>query len=167
MDFFKAGALEAFPGGISGFLISVGANLYAIILVCLRRKDERGKFFLLQARGKFQRIRLPSSTLPLAMCKCRREQAGHSPTWQGSPGCSGSCRSLHQHRLALVRGGWHRKQQASSGLTGFLIVTCVIKLPIRNSAASPCLSVIRRAAAWLVRFATPRSVLGGTEFPAS
>ena len=47
---------EAFPGRVGGLRISVRADLHAIIFVCLRRKNERGKFFLLQTRRELQRI---------------------------------------------------------------------------------------------------------------
>src|SRR5437016_4319487 len=56
-DGFKTCALEAFPGQVGGLRISVGADLHAVILVALRRKNERGKSLLLQARREFQRIR--------------------------------------------------------------------------------------------------------------
>src|SRR5258708_35835248 len=56
-DSLEAGALEALPGGVRGFLIGVGANLNAVIFVALRGNNEGGKFFLLQVRGEAHGVR--------------------------------------------------------------------------------------------------------------
>ncbi len=56
-DGFKTCVLEAFPGRFDGLRISVGADLHAIILVALRRNNERGDFFLLQTAREFHGIR--------------------------------------------------------------------------------------------------------------
>ena len=56
-DGLKTFALEAFPGGFGGLRISVRADLHAVVFVSTRRKNERGKFFLLQTRRELHRIR--------------------------------------------------------------------------------------------------------------
>src|SRR6266404_4454734 len=55
-DSLEAGALEALPGGVGGFLVGVGPNVHAIIFVALRSNNEGRKFFLLQVRREVQGI---------------------------------------------------------------------------------------------------------------
>ncbi len=55
-DGLEAGALEALPGGVGGFLVGVRPNVHAIIFVALRGNNEGRKFFLLQVRREAQGI---------------------------------------------------------------------------------------------------------------
>src|SRR5439155_3810809 len=47
---------DLFPGRFGGLRISVRADLHAVVFVALRRKNERGEFFLLQAAREIQGI---------------------------------------------------------------------------------------------------------------
>lgn len=55
-DSLEAGALEALPGGVGGFLVGVGTNMDTIILVALGRNNEGGELFLLQMGGQAQGV---------------------------------------------------------------------------------------------------------------
>src|SRR5229473_1357496 len=56
-DGFESRALEASSGRVGSLRVSVGADLHAIILVPLRRKNERRKPLLLQTVRELQRDR--------------------------------------------------------------------------------------------------------------
>src|SRR5262249_40507887 len=59
-DRFKARSFQPFFRGLHGFLVVVGANLNAVILVTLRRLYERGEPFLVQLTRERNRIGLRS-----------------------------------------------------------------------------------------------------------
>src|SRR4030088_1642127 len=101
-DSLEAGALEAFPGGVRGFLIGVGANLHTVIFVTLRRNNEGREFFLLQVRGEAHGVGLAAQRGDLqsvrirgnrrradglsALASCRGRDgtgrwSGHRPRW--------------------------------------------------------------------------------------
>src|SRR5580704_5402697 len=56
-DGLEAGHLEAFPGVVDGFLVSVGADQDVIILISLRRLHKRREIFLAQIIRKRHRVR--------------------------------------------------------------------------------------------------------------
>src|SRR2546423_430942 len=129
-DGSKTCALETFPGRVGGLRIGVRADLHAVILVGMRRKNERRKVFLLQTRREFQRIRffcqrrhLQSITTPWNEWRVLRFfltpggvlRRGGPPKpgrgffflrgWGGPGGLAGLCSSRHLSLSASASSG--------------------------------------------------------------